>query len=332
MTQTGRMRAEEIARRQREEIRERRRREAEEVLEKEMEAEKKEREERRKKEEAKAGQKSKPEKESRRRGAREGGDENASVGAHVLTKEEARLFGPFCRVKENRQQLTNALETVSLASYTGNLIITGNEQTADKVAQGILEVIRRGDSNFTGRIAKAPAKALNKLTPEKFSETMAKIENGALIVEKASTLNAGALESLHRELEDKDHGLIAILIDSRKVMAKFLEANAELLGSFNAKIDIKPLNDKALVEYGKDYAASLDYSLDEFAQMALGSRIASMQTPKHHVTMKEVRDIIDEAISYRSRKTPKVLIDVITRKRYDEEDRIILREKDFTHY
>lgn len=256
----------------------------------------------------------------------------AAHGNRVLTPEERKMFGPFCVVKENRQQLLAALDKISLASWTGNVIITGGEATARRVAQGILEIERKSDSNFTGKIARASAQALSKLSRQKLEATLAQIENGAMIVEGAAGLAKETLVSLYHQLEDREHGLIVILLDTRKAMDEFTAAYEEYLGSFNARIDIKALNDKALVSYGLEYALSKDYSIDEFGQMALSSRIASMQTPDHHVTMKEVREIVDEAISYASKKSPKTMVDVITRKRYDKDDRIIIHEKDFQHF
>ena len=260
---------------------------------------------------------------------------NASVqhkgGKRQLTREERRLFGPFCRMRENVDQLTEALDQISLASSTGNVLIIGNDATADRVAKGILEVTRRTDSNFTGKIAKVTGDALNRLSAEGFAKTFEKLSNGALIVSKATELAPKAMERLYHELEGKDHGLILILTDGNKKMEQFRHENEQYLGSFTAVISIRPLNDKALVAYAKDYAMSQDYSIDEFGQLALAQRIAAMQTSTHQVTLKEVRDLVDEAISYASKKTPHTLLDVMAKRRYDENDRIIIHEKDFMH-
>ena len=48
--------------------------------------------------------------------------------------------------------------------------------------------------------------------------------------------------------------------------------------------------------------------------------------------MAEVRDLVDEAIESANKKTPKHFMDILLAKRYDEDDMIILREKDFMHY
>ena len=256
---------------------------------------------------------------------------SASGGKRELTKEECRLFGPFCRMRENVDQLTEALDQISLASSTGNLLILGNEATADRVARGILEITRQTDSNFTGKVARVSGESLNKLKPEGIQKTFTKLESGALIINKASDLAPKTMERLYHELEGREHGIILILIDGNKKMEQFRHENEKYLGSFTAVISVRPLDDKALVAYAKDYAMSQDFSIDEFGQLALAQRIAAMQTSTHQVTLKEVRDLVDEAIGYAEKKTPHTLIEVISKRRYDENDRIIIHEKDFMH-
>ena len=45
-----------------------------------------------------------------------------------------------------------------------------------------------------------------------------------------------------------------------------------------------------------------------------------------------IEELVDEAIYYADKKTPKHFFDVLLGKRYDEEDMIVLRENDFMHY
>ena len=66
--------------------------------------------------------------------------------------------------------------------------------------------------------------------------------------------------------------------------------------------------------------------------MALHTRIEEMQTSDHQVTIAEVRDLVDDAIYFAEKKTPAHFFDVVFHKRYDKEDMVVLREKDFMHY
>ena len=98
---------------------------------------------------------------------------------------------------------------------------------------------------------------------------------------------------------------------------------------FNIRIDLMEMDNNALVAYAKNYAQALEYSIDELGTLALYTRIANSQSGNHVVTKDEVREIVDEAI-YKSRKFKiKNFVDVLFSKRYDSEDMIVLKERDF---
>ena len=63
----------------------------------------------------------------------------------------------------------------------------------------------------------------------------------------------------------------------------------------------------------------------------LHTRIEEMQTSDHIVTVADVREIVDEAIDHANRKNLKHFADLLLAKRYDDDDMIILREKDFLY-
>ena len=74
-----------------------------------------------------------------------------------------------------------------------------------------------------------------------------------------------------------------------------------------------------------------EYTIDNFGILALHTRIEDMQTLDHEVTISEVKDIVDDAIYYADKRSAGHFFDILFNKRYDEEDMIILREKDFMH-
>jgi hypothetical protein len=256
----------------------------------------------------------------------------AAAGQRALTESEKKLFGPTCIVPENRRQILAAIDNLSLASYTGNIVVKGPEGAAKKVAQGILEITKHSDANFTGKIAKASGPALNRLEAGKLSATLDQISGGAMIVYNAAALEEDTLKNLHQEIEGKERGLIVIFADKKRPMDEFLEEYPDYMKSFTVTVDIQPLTDKALVSYGLEYAKAKDYSIDEMGQLALSSRISARQTRDHQVTTKEVRDLVDEAIGWASKKNLHTLMLILSRKRYDQDDRIIIHEKDFQHY
>ena len=134
------------------------------------------------------------------------------------------------------------------------------------------------------------------------------------------------------ELEKEDHGIIVILVGSGAEMDKFYKQyESRLKDLFTTRIDVKTLSTKELINYAQHYANRQDCSIDAEALTELESVITSMQSATHHVTVEEVRDIVDEAIGVSEKKTPGHLFDSMKRKRYDSEDRMILHKKDFTH-
>ena len=112
-------------------------------------------------------------------------------------------------------------------------------------------------------------------------------------------------------------------------MDKFLTENEKLLSSFTARMDVAPLSNDTLVAFGKQYAREREYSIDDLGVLALHTRIEELQTIDHVVTVVEVKDIVEEAIRHVNRKNLGHFFDILLAKRYDDEDMIILTEKDF---
>ncbi|MCM1199904.1 MAG: hypothetical protein NC312_01605 [Bacteroides fragilis] len=247
-----------------------------------------------------------------------------------LTDEERELFGQFIHHRRTRDQLVRTLDNMSMASYTGNVIITGEEDGgALTLAKGLIREMQYSDGNFSGSIAKISGAVLNK---KDIDETLSRISNGALIIEKAADMKTATVTKLCRELEKGNTGLLLILEDTKQRINELLSENPNLDPIFDLRVDIEPLDDEALVAYAKQYAEDMEYSIDEFGVLALHTRIADMQTSDHEVTLAEVRELVDEAIYYANRKTPRHFVDILFSKRYDADDMIILRESDFIHY
>ena len=247
-----------------------------------------------------------------------------------LTEEEAELFAQFVHHRKSKKQLIHTLDNMSLASCTGNVVITGEEEAAAlSLAKDLIKEMQYNDNNFSGKVAKISGNVLNK---KDVAETFARLDNGALIIEKASRLKSSTIIKINKFLERDNTGLLLLMVDKKQNMNRLFNENAVLHNNFNLRVDIEPLDNEALVAYAKQYAEELEYSIDEFGILALHTRIADRQTIDHEVSMSEVRELVDEAISYANKKTPKHFMDILLAKRYDDEDMIILRERDFMHY
>lgn len=247
-----------------------------------------------------------------------------------LSVEEQELFGKFVHQRKSRRQLIYALDNMSLASCTGNIIITGEEEiTTLSLAKALIREMQYNDNNFSGKVAKVEGPVLNKKDVE---ATFAKLDNGALIIAEAAKLKQATVDSVVKVLEKEKMGILVLMVGTKSEIDELLKKNKALVNNFNLRIDVEPLDDESLVAYAKQYAQEQEYSIDEFGILALHTRIADRQTSDHEVTLAEVRELVDEAIEYANKKTPKHFMDILLAKRYDEEDMIILREKDFMHY
>ncbi len=244
-----------------------------------------------------------------------------------LSKEEKALFGPFIQNRSARYKLTAMLDAISMASYTGNVILTGDEGVDTlNLAKNIIRDLQMSDSNFSGKTAKISGQALNQ---KDVSEIIDQLQNGALIIQKASGIDDKTATDMYRKLQRESQGVIVIMEDTRKNMNKFLERNEMLQECFTARMDMEALSNETLVAFGKKYAREMEYSIDDLGVLALHTRIEEMQSIDHAVTIMEVKEIVDEAIEKAGRKNIKHFFDILMAKRYDDEDMIILRENDF---
>ena len=253
--------------------------------------------------------------------------ERDKAKVRALTREERELYAPFIQSRSAREQLVKAIDNISLAAYTGNVIITGEEgMDTLSLAKNMVREIQATDSNFSGKVAKISGHALNK---KDTADTLSKLKNGALIICKASEMNDATANVLHKALQQESQGIVIILEDTKRDIDKFLEKHEKLRECFTARMDVEALSNNTLVAFGKQYAREMEYSIDELGELALHTRIEDMQTIDHVVTVVDVKQIVDEAINHANKKTLKHFFDVLFAKRYDDEDMIILTEKDF---
>lgn len=244
-----------------------------------------------------------------------------------LTAEEKELFGSYLQNKHTREQILNAIDKISLAAYTGNIILTGEEgMDTLTLAKKLMREVQQTDSNFSGKIAKISSESLNK---KGIAPVFDRIVNGALIIQKANKLSDDSIKDMQKVMNQEHKGMIVILEDTRGGAHKLLKKHPELKELFNIEIHVEALDNDSLVSYGRKYAEEQEYGMDEMGVLALHTCIAERQTIDHIVTIEEVKDIIDDAIQHANRKTLGHFFDIIVAKRYDEEDRIILRENDF---
>lgn len=257
------------------------------------------------------------------------GNRELEERVRTMTPEEKELFGPYIHHKKSRRQIINAIDNLSMDPFSGNAIVTGEEGAGTvSLAKGLIKAMQVSDANFSGKVAKITANTLNKKSTAGIFD---KLANGALIIQRAADMTQETVGELIKILQQENKGLVIVMEDTREDMDRFLDKNPSLKQSFNVRVDIEALDDDALVAYARQYAVEKGYTIDNLGILALHTRISERQTLDHDVTVSEVKDIVDDAIYYAEKRTVGHFVDILVHKRYDENDMIILREKDFMH-
>jgi hypothetical protein len=177
-----------------------------------------------------------------------------------------------------------------------------------------------------GKVAKISGQLLNT---KDIPKSVAALSDGALIVEKAGEININTLDTLTKSINHPDARLLIIFEDEKTNLRKIQKMREYVNKLFTVNVHIPTYSNDDLVNHAKEYAREREYTIDEMGILALYTRIDELQTVEHFVNIKEVEEILDEAIKHVDKKNMNHLVDVLFAKRYDEDDLIILREKDF---
>lgn len=253
--------------------------------------------------------------------------EAPTVRPSGFTAEQEERFEAFIQLEEGRKQLKSVIENISTESGHGNAVIGSEDlDSAIELAKGLIMELASKEE-ISGKIAKIKASTLNAKDAE---ETLSKLYGGALIIQDAHELRRETLDAMRRVLSARDKNLFIVLTCPRRSKHKFMTDNSDMLSSFDVSYDIEALNNKELAAYAKAYALSKEYTIDEMGMLALHTKIDGRQTNEHSVTVTEVKDMVDEAIANSTKKNAKYFLDVLMGKRYDENDMVVLKEKDFS--
>jgi tetratricopeptide (TPR) repeat protein len=237
------------------------------------------------------------------------------------------VFDTFLHIKGLGPQLKEAEEKLTMDSAHGNALIIGSEQAARlELIQAFARDMGEQHPKMKIRTATIDADVFNGKDVAKSLKALA---GNILVIERAGHLSDDAMHSLLSVLSDNEQKILVILEDS-KSGAKNLSEYTGFNTVFDVVVDIPTLSNDYLVSHAREYAAEKNYTLDDMAVLALYQRIDERQTADHVVGSDEVEKIIDAAIRKSNKKNLKHLGDVLFAKRYNDDDMIILREKDFT--
>ena len=249
-----------------------------------------------------------------------------------LTEEQKKLFSYFVPVRGMSEQIVEVLDNDRRAqregtSKTGNLLVIGRKGSGKTVlAVDIVKAIQKQRSLKQGKVAIVTGESLNK---KELTNIIQKLRGGAIIIEHAGKLNARTVKELNYLMEKKTGELLFVLEDQRKPLERLMTANPEFKKKFSSKLELPVFINDELVTFGQTYAKENGYKLDEMGILALYSRIDVMKREDHAVSVAEVKEIMDEAISHSQKANVKHLARRVFGKGTDDSDRIILKEEDF---
>jgi hypothetical protein len=250
-------------------------------------------------------------------------------GVRALNEDESAMFAKYIRHRKQREQITGILDSMSMAAYTGNVIVASDEEAvAVNLTMKLIHALQISDSNFLGKVAKVSGNTMNR---SEAADVLNKVEGGALVITHASGMSPKSMKQLLTALESDSRGIIVFLLDTAGRIDRMTAKIPAIADSFCGRVDLNGLDDDSLVEYAQRYAHKREYSIDELGVLALHTRVENMQSNDHAVTVAEMKELVDEAIDYAEKKNPKHFMDTLFGRRYDDDDMIILHEGDFMH-
>lgn len=250
-----------------------------------------------------------------------------------LTEAEKTIFSYFMPVKgmegQLRQALTGATHHLKHdpTASTGNLMILGSHGCGKTtLATSVIKVLQQETGKLDGKIGKIQAEALNQ---KDVAQMLKKVAGGCLIIENAGELTRQTAITLSLLLEQNRSGVYIIIEDTSKGIKKALSLDEGFAKKFTEQISVPIFTNDELVTFARSYSRELGYKIDDMAVLALYNRISNIQRLDQATTLTEVKEIVDEAIDREAHGGLKKAISILTASRYTDDDRIVLREKDF---
>lgn len=250
-----------------------------------------------------------------------------------LSKELREIFTYFVPITGMEEQLCQALTgasqhlTKGTTAGTGNMIIQGGSGSGKTVlATSMIKALQKETGKPNGKIGKIEASVFNQ---KDVAALLKKVAGGCLIIEKAGDLSRETALKLSLLLEQDTSGVLVIIEDTKHGIQKALSRDDGFAAKFSEKINIPIFTSDELVSFAKSYANEMGYTIDEMGVLALYNSISNIEHADRETTLTEVKEIVDKAVAHSEKGGLKKAFSIITSRRYDEDDYIILREKDF---
>ena len=240
--------------------------------------------------------------------------------------EDLDIFSYFLPINGMKANITRVIE--GAASYLdkpnangGSIIIVGEPGSGKtQMATSIIKVLQKKTGYPKGGIGKISGEKLNEKDIQKL---YGKIQGGCLIIESAGGISKETAVTLSLLMQNDTSGTIIIIEDSKKGIDKALIKDSSFAKRFTEKIVIPVFSIDELVSFAKTYALEAECTIDDMGILALYNRINLIGRYDHVTTIKEVAEIMDDAIEKSTKGG------FFNKPKYDKNGNIILKEKDF---
>ena len=250
-----------------------------------------------------------------------------------LDEKEKSLLGFWSSIRGMNEQVNEVVTLMMRSILTdktsshGNVLLigdAGNGRTT--LALGMAKILGRCKGLQSQKVAKIYAEDLNG---KDIAATVNKIAGGILIIEEAGDLSDSAAAQLSMAMDFKTDGLIVFLEDERRYLMDLLGRNPQFAQKFDITLNVPTLTNDELVEFGRYYAIQNDCVMDDSAVLTLYDGIGVLQNSEQPVAILDVKEIMDKAIKKANKFSLGKLFSTVSGKRYDAEDRIIIKGKYF---
>ena len=250
-----------------------------------------------------------------------------------LDEKEKSLLGFWSSIRGMNEQVNEVVTLMMRSILTdktsshGNVLLigdAGNGRTT--LALGMAKILGRCKGLQSQKVAKIYAEDLNG---KDIAATVNKIAGGILIIEEAGDLSDSAAAQLSMAMDFKTDGLIVFLEDERRYLMDLLGRNPQFAQKFDITLNVPTLTNDELVEFGRYYALQNDCVMDDTAVLTLYDGIGVLQNSEQPVAILDVKEIMDKAIKKANKFSLGKLFSTVSGKRYDAEDRIIIKGKYF---